>query len=51
MDRIHIGAHSAHVGYANPQERIDCGAREPVCPVEAIMPAVDTPFVAGRPVR
>jgi NAD-dependent dihydropyrimidine dehydrogenase PreA subunit len=39
--------------YINPKECIDCGACEPVCPVEAItqdrrVPAEDTEFIADN---
>ncbi len=36
VDCIYVGERSA---YVNPAECIDCGACEPVCPVEAILPA------------
>lgn len=29
--------------YINPHECVDCGACEPACPVDAIMPADDVP--------
>jgi NAD-dependent dihydropyrimidine dehydrogenase PreA subunit len=29
--------------YINPEECIDCGACEPICPVEAIYPGFDLP--------
>jgi Ferredoxin len=38
VDCIYIGRRAA---YINPDECIDCGACEPVCPVEAILPAED----------
>ncbi len=36
VDCIYIGGRML---YINPEECIDCGACEPVCPVEAIYPA------------
>jgi NAD-dependent dihydropyrimidine dehydrogenase PreA subunit len=50
VDCIYVGERSA---YVNPAECIDCGACEPVCPVEAIVPAddvaeADAEFVADN---
>ncbi|MEU8171245.1 ferredoxin [Microbispora hainanensis] len=50
VDCIYVGERSA---YVNPAECIDCGACEPVCPVEAIVPAddvaeTDAEFVADN---
>ncbi|AEA28084.1 4Fe-4S ferredoxin iron-sulfur binding domain-containing protein [Pseudonocardia dioxanivorans CB1190] len=38
VDCIYVGGRMA---YVNPTECIDCGACEPVCPVEAIVPESD----------
>lgn len=40
VDCIYEGARKL---YVNPDECIDCGACEPVCPVEAITQEVDVP--------
>jgi NAD-dependent dihydropyrimidine dehydrogenase PreA subunit len=40
VDCIYVGDRMA---YVNPAECIDCGACEPVCPVEAIVPERDVP--------
>ena len=50
VDCIYVGDRSA---YVNPDECIDCSACEPVCPVEAIVPAdqiaaADLEFVADN---
>ncbi len=55
VDCIYEGGRSL---YIHPDECVDCGACEPVCPVEAIYYedaaklgplGVDTPLVAGLP--
>jgi ferredoxin len=48
VDCIYVGERMADI---NPDECVDCGACEPVCPVEAIIPAdqaldEDAQFVA-----
>ena len=40
VDCIHEGQRSLHI---HPDERVDCGACEPVCPVEAIYYECDLP--------
>jgi NAD-dependent dihydropyrimidine dehydrogenase PreA subunit len=40
VDCIYVGERMA---YINPEECIDCGACEPVCPVEAILPDDEFP--------
>ena len=41
VDRIYAGASAASTSH--PDERVDCGACEPVCPVEAIYYGDDVP--------
>ncbi|MBF6136226.1 ferredoxin family protein [Nocardia otitidiscaviarum] len=50
VDCIYTGGRMA---YIHPTECVDCGACEPVCPVEAIyleddLPAAQRPFVAAN---
>jgi NAD-dependent dihydropyrimidine dehydrogenase PreA subunit len=44
VDCIYEGARML---YIHPDERVDCGAREPVCPVEAIFYEDDVPEVGA----
>ena len=46
VDCIHT-TDEAEVYYIDPDECIDCGACEPVCPVTAIFPDFDVPEEVG----